>query len=156
MAEDYFQWLFTSAHPSHNEKVLEAVDHVVTPEVNYHLIQPYTAEEVKRALFQMHPSKSLGPDGMSPFFFQKYWHVVGGDVTNDVLSILHSGHFLRKMNYTHIVLIPKKNEPQYMSNFRPISLENVIPRIVSKVLAKQVESDFAKCDIRCPKCFCAR
>ena len=45
---------------------------------------------------------------------------------------------------------------EYQHHFRPISSENVIPRIVSKVLAKQVESDFAKCDIRCPKCFCAR
>ena len=117
MAKDYFQGLFTSAHPSHNERVLKAVDHMITPEMNHHLIQPYTAEEVKRALFQMHPSKSPGLDGMSPFFFQKYWHVVGGDVTNVVLSVLHSGHFLRKMNYTHIVLIPKKNELQYMSAF---------------------------------------
>ena len=139
VAKDYFQWLFTLAHPCYNERVLKAVDHVVTPKMNHHLIQPYTAEEVKRALFQMHPSKSPGLDGMSPFFFQKYWHVVGGDVTNAVLSVLHSGHFLRKMNYTHIVLIPKKNELQYMSAFCPISLENVISRIVSKVLANRLK-----------------
>ena len=53
-------------------KVLKAMDHMVTPEMNHHLIQPYIVEEVKRALFQMHPSKSLGSDDMSPFFFQKY------------------------------------------------------------------------------------
>ena len=41
------------------------------------------------------------------------------------------------MNYTHIVLIPKKNDPMYMANFRPISLENVISRIVSKVMANR-------------------
>ena len=43
------------------------------------------------------------------------------------------------MNYTHIALIPKKNEPQYMSDFRPISLENVISKIVSKVLANRLK-----------------
>ena len=72
VAEDYFQWLFSSAHPSHNERVLKAVDHMVTLKMNHHLSQPYTAKEVKRALFQMHPSKSLGSNDMSPFFFQKY------------------------------------------------------------------------------------
>ena len=98
MAEAYFQNLFTSTNPTNLEPVLDLVDRVVTPYMNHTLLQPYTPEEVKRALFQMHPSKSPGPDGISPFFFQKYWHIIGRDVTTVVLSILQSGHFLQKMN----------------------------------------------------------
>ena len=86
----------------------------------------------------MHPSKSPGPDGMSLFFFQKYWHIVGRDVIEAVLSVLNLGHFLHKMNHTHIVLVPKKNDPKYLSKFRPISLGNVISRIYSKILANQL------------------
>ena len=63
------------------------------------------------ALFSMHPSKSLGLDGISTLFFQKYWHIVGYDVTFVVLSVLHFGRPLKKMNFTHIVLILKKNDP---------------------------------------------
>ena len=59
----------------------------------------------------MHPSKSSGLDGKSPLFFQKYWHVVGGDVTEAVLSVLNLGHVLTKMNFTHILLILKKKDP---------------------------------------------
>ena len=121
------------------EPVLDSVDRVVTPDMNSTLLQPYTPDEVKQALFQMHPSKSHRPDGMSPFFFQKYWHIVGHDVTAVVLSVLTSGHFLHKMNYTHIVLIPKKNDPRCVSDFRPISLANVVSRIVSKVLANRLK-----------------
>ena len=54
------------------DPVLDLVDRVVTLDMNNTLLQPYTPDEVKQALFQMHPSKSPGPDGMSPFFFQKY------------------------------------------------------------------------------------
>ena len=92
--------------------VLNLVERVVTPEMNQSLLQNYTAKEVHRALFQMHPSNSPGPDGMSPFFFQKFWHIMGVDVTNAVLSVLHSGRMLHKMNFTHIVLILKKKMNQ--------------------------------------------
>ncbi|KAK9998306.1 hypothetical protein SO802_017909 [Lithocarpus litseifolius] len=121
------------------EPVLDSVDRVVTLDMNSTLLQPYTPDEVKQALFQMHPSKSPGPDGMSSFFFQKYWHIVGPDVTAAVLSVLTFGHFLHKINYSHIVLIPKKNDPRCVSDFRPISLANVVSRIVSKVLANRLK-----------------
>lgn len=38
------------------------------------------------------------------------------------------------MSYTHIVLVPKINEPKHVSDYRPISLGNVVSKIVSKVL----------------------
>ena len=103
--------------------------------MNNTLLQQYMPDEVKRALFHMHPSKSPGPDGMSLFFFQKYWHIMGNDVTAAVLSVLNSGHMLHKMNYTHIVLIPQYNDLKNVFDYRPISLGNVVFRIVSKLLA---------------------
>ena len=88
----------------------------------------------------MHPSKIPSPNGMSPFFFQKSWHVVGGNVTKAVLSKLNLGHVLTKMNFTHIVLIPKRKDPQTMLDYRPISRSNVVSRVVSKVLANRVKN----------------
>ena len=87
----------------------------------------------------MHPSISPDLDGMSPFFFQMYWNIVGDDVIEVVLSVLSSGHMLHKMNYTHIVLIPKINGPKHVADLRPIRLANVVFRIVSKVLANQLK-----------------
>ena len=76
---------------------------------------------------------------MSPFFFQKYWHIVGTNVANAILSILHSGHMLRKMNHTHIVLIPKKKDLKCISDYRPISLGNVVSWLLSKVIANHLK-----------------
>ena len=78
------------------------------------------SREVRKALFQMHPFKSPSPEH---------------NITTTVLSVLNSGHMLRKMNHAHIVLIPKKNDPTHMVDYRPISLANVISRIISKVIA---------------------
>ena len=87
----------------------------------------------------MHPSKSFEPNGMSPFFFQKYWSIVGPDVTLAILLVLNSRHILHKMNYTHIGLIPKKNDPKQMLDYRPISLGNLVPRVLSKVIANRLK-----------------
>ena len=76
---------------------------------------------------------------MSPFFFQKYWHIVGNDVIEAILSILRSAHMLKKMNHIHIVLIPKKKDPKYLADYRPISLSNVVSRIISKVIANRLK-----------------
>ena len=93
----------------------------------------------KQVLFQMQPSKSPESDGMPLFFFQKYWHIVGQDITIVVLSVFNSDHMLHKMKFTHIVLISKNNELKNMSDYWPISLGNVISRIVSKVVANRLK-----------------
>ena len=51
VAENYFQELVTSVSPSEMDIVLSSLDRVVTPEMNQSLLQPYTTEEVQRALF---------------------------------------------------------------------------------------------------------
>lgn len=140
VVERYFANLFSTSNPNIIDDIIESVEAVVNEDMNRTLLMPFSGEEVHKALFQMHPSKLSGPNGLSPFFFQKFWHIVGRDVTKAIVSVLNSGHFLRKMNFTHIELIPKKRKSESMSDFRPISLSNVISRLVSKVLANRVKT----------------
>ena len=72
IAKQYYTKLFTSTNPNNMDMVLNEVDKVVTDHMANSLTQPYTEEEVRVALFQMHPSKVPGMDGMFPFFFQKH------------------------------------------------------------------------------------
>ena len=140
IAMKYFQNIFTTSSPTRIEETVAAVNHVVSDEINQQLLLPYTSEEVRVALFQMHPSKAPGSDGMSSFFFQKYWHIMGSSVSTAVLSVLNSGKLLRKINLTYIALIQKKKSPEKMSDYRPISLCNVIYKIISKVIANRLKT----------------
>lgn len=70
---------------------MQAVQPCVSSTMNDFLITPYTNAEIKRASFQMHPSKSPGSDCMSPFFYRKYWHVVHHDVCLAVRYFLQTG-----------------------------------------------------------------
>uniref|UniRef100_A0A2N9GD29 Reverse transcriptase domain-containing protein n=1 Tax=Fagus sylvatica TaxID=28930 RepID=A0A2N9GD29_FAGSY len=93
ISEQYFKDIFTSSTPSRIEEAMEAVDRVVDPKMNRRLTRPFKFEEVQRAVFQMHPSKSPRPDDMSCFFFQKFWSIVGAEsafvpgrlITNNIL-----------------------------------------------------------------------
>ena len=104
------------------------------------LSRPYSVEEVKVVLFQMGPTKVPGPDGMNALFYQKFWHIVGNDVSSAVLDFLNSGIKIPEINYTHIVLIPKVKSLEKMTDFRPISLCNVIYKIISKVVANRLKT----------------
>ena len=139
IVDNYFTNIFASSNPHRIEDSLATMERKITQAMNQKLCAPYSAEEVRQALFQMHPSKSPGPDGMSCLFFQKIWHIINEDVVGAVLSVLHSGHVLRKINFTHVVLIPKINDPRSVSDYRPISLCNVIYKIISKVLANRLK-----------------
>ncbi|KAM1949581.1 hypothetical protein ACFX15_009620 [Malus domestica] len=98
-----------------------------------------STEEVREAVFQMQPSKASGPDGMNPFFFQKFWNIVGEDITNAIKNFQASGKLLKQINFTYVSLIPKTKQPEEVTQFRPISLCNVLFRIISKVLANRLK-----------------
>ena len=138
VAANYFDNLFTTGTCSQIDDCLNTMPYKLTPEMQQELTCDFIAEEIKDALFQMGPTKAPWPDGMNAFFFQKFWHVVGESVTNAVLDYFNSGVIDLAINHTDIVLIPKIKSPEKMSDFRPISLCNVIYKIISKVLANRI------------------
>ena len=87
----------------------------------------------------MHPKKSPGPNGMPPLFYQHFWSLLGECVTKAILDFLNLGIMPPKFNDTNIILIPKVKNPTKITEYRPISLSNVISRLASKVIANRLK-----------------
>ncbi|CAL9018508.1 unnamed protein product, partial [Prunus brigantina] len=87
---DYFTHLFTSSASGSKGEIIDAVESRVTPDMNNLLLTDYCDAEILEAIFQMYPTKAPGPDGMPPIVFQKYWHIVGSDVTRAIKDFLTS------------------------------------------------------------------
>ncbi|XP_074306080.1 uncharacterized protein LOC141641309 [Silene latifolia] len=104
------------------------------------LDRPFTAEEVRDAVFSIGDNKSPGIDGLTSAFFKRFWHTVEKHVTIAVLKFLNLGHILKEWNQTLITLVPKIANPETVSQLRPISLCNVLYKIASKCLAKRLRS----------------
>ncbi|XP_074374476.1 uncharacterized protein LOC141714880 [Apium graveolens] len=108
-------------------------------EQNRDLLIDVTSQEVKEAVFHMHPDKAPGPDGMTPAFFQKNWSVVGVEMTQMVRNFFQTGNLIDNINSTNIVLIPKKKNPTVLTELRPIALCNVAMKIITKVIANRMK-----------------
>ncbi len=117
LAIEYFEEIFSSHLCTDMDDTIQVVNQVVNLEMNQQMMSPFTKLEVKQVAFQMHPSKAPRPNGMSSFFFKKFWHITGGDVVHAMLSILNSGHMLQKINHSHIVLIPKRKNPKVVAAY---------------------------------------
>lgn len=139
LMNNFYTQLFSSSNPQVFERVLDGVQAVVGDEMRNALAQPYTSEEVGAAITEMAPLKAPSPNGMPFLFYQCYWSNVGMDITQAVLSSLNSSSILKSINHTFNTLIPKVQNPKRVMEFRPISLGNVIYKIVSKVIANHLK-----------------
>ncbi|KAL0388257.1 UNVERIFIED_CONTAM: hypothetical protein Sradi_2707500 [Sesamum radiatum] len=137
----HFEGLYASSRPRREDiaKGTDSLRLVVDASMAVDLLQPCTEVEVSKALFQIAPLKSPGPDGMSPIFFQHFWHIIGNDVIACVLNLLNNHVMPPGLNATHIVLIPKCKHLEFLSHFRPISLCNVVYKIASKARANRLK-----------------
>lgn len=97
--------------------------------------EPYSADEVHKALFSMAPWKAPGPDGFHAGFYQSNWNTVGAASISICLQILNGANSMGDINSNYIVLIPKKKNPRYVIEFWPISLCNVVAKVVAKTMA---------------------
>lgn len=138
---EHFAKLFTSTHPSYGqlENALRDMPKKVTEDMNEQLNQPFSEDEIVAALNQMHPTKTPGPDGLPAVFFQKHWNAVSERVISTCMHILNDGGNIAPLNHTYIALIPKITKPKRVVDFRPISLCNVIYRIIAKAIANRLK-----------------
>ncbi|XP_024010421.1 uncharacterized protein LOC112085439 [Eutrema salsugineum] len=139
VASKYFQDLFTSSQPTDPENALQYITEKVTNTSNQLLLMDPSESEIKEALFDINPDKALGPDGMTSKFYQKFWLDFRHDIVKLVKDFFASGSFDPRLNQTNICLIPKKEKPRAMTEFRPISLCNVSYKIISKLLYKRLK-----------------
>jgi retron-type reverse transcriptase len=96
--------------------------------------------EIDSIIKSLPSDKSPGPDGFNTNFIKKCWHIIAQDFYDLCEKFYHGEVCLRSINGSFIVLIPKKENPQKVGDYRPISLLNNSMKILMKLLANRLQS----------------
>lgn len=143
---DYFKNVYsTNNHNNTHANIYEVVKNRVTPEIFEALGHAYTAEEVRKYIFQLEGTSSPGMDEIPSCFYQHYWDIIGEDILSHTLNILNNndGRVIN-MNQTYKCLIPKKPNTLIHIDYFHISLCNVIPKMVTKTITNIIKPHLDK------------
>ncbi|KAK3192974.1 hypothetical protein Dsin_024284 [Dipteronia sinensis] len=99
----------------------------------------FSPEEIRIAVFDMAPTKAPDLDWSSGFVLSEVLAFCKQSHYKSLhICVLNEGHGLEEVNRTLITLIPKVKRTDKIKDFRPISLCNVLYKIVEKDLANRL------------------
>ena len=84
---------------------------------------------------EMNGDKAPDPDGFTLAFWQSCWEFVKEEIIEMFKEFYEHSSFLKSLNNTFLVLIPKKCGAEDLGDFRPISLLGGLYKLLAKVLA---------------------
>ena len=99
------------------------------------LMEEVSEEELKATLNSFQRDKILGPDGWTVEFFLARYDVIGRDLLQLVEETRINGILHLPLNSTFLALIPKKDNPESLEDYMPISLCNITYKVLTKVIA---------------------
>ena len=99
------------------------------------LEESFSEEEIWNAISCLNSDKAPGPDGFPIAFWIYSWEFVKNEVLGFFREFLDQGRFVKNLNASFLVLIPKKQTVEDFKDLRPISLVGGLYKILSKVLA---------------------
>jgi hypothetical protein len=94
---------------------------------------------VLRVIRSLQSDKALGPDGFTTRFLQVAWDIIQVDLmwAFDAFWRLDTRN-LHVVNYAALILLPKKERPTSIRDYRPISLIDMVGKLVLNVLANRL------------------
>ena len=105
---------------------------------------PFSEEEIHSALMVMNGDKAPSPDSFTMAFWQNCWDFVKEEVLEMFKEFHEQSSFIKSLNTTFLVLLPKKGGVEDLGDFRPISLLRGLDKLMAKVLANRLKKVIGK------------
>lgn len=103
------------------------------------LDEPFAKEEIDEVIKHLPSDKSTGPDGFNTDFVKACWPIIKEDFYELCFAFQAGEITLQSINGSYISMIPKIDNPETVSDFRPISLLNISIKVITKLLANRLQ-----------------
>lgn len=140
MERDFFQTLYAkkvdSALPdAYSSRITEQID-----DLDKAILEdPFTTEDLERALKSMANNKCPGSDGFPVEFYKRFWPSLGEWMLACFNTAFANGQLSPEQRRGLISLLPKKGKDKnYIKNWRPISLLNVDFKVLAKSISQRL------------------
>ncbi|GKV02020.1 hypothetical protein SLEP1_g14507 [Rubroshorea leprosula] len=104
------------------------------------LERPFSTEEIEEGLRGCEGTKAPGPDGYNFNFIKFAWSILKEDFVSFFNEFHSNGRLVRGLNSSFLTLIPKKNNPIELKDYRPINLIRCVYKLLAKVLANRLKA----------------
>ncbi|XP_072076475.1 uncharacterized protein [Arachis hypogaea] len=95
--------------------------------------------EIEAVIFNIGSLKAPGENGYPALFYKENWSLLKSSVCNYIQSLWRKPEAIRHINKILLTLTPKTNQPEFVSQFRPIALRNVIYKYLAKILVSKIK-----------------
>ena len=86
----------------------------------------------------MKPLQAPGVDGLHAQLFQSQWKIVGPSICKMIRNFFEGVAIDKALNKTTLVLIPKVDNPEVITEFRPINLCSVMYKVTTKIIVNRM------------------
>ncbi|XP_071694404.1 uncharacterized protein [Rutidosis leptorrhynchoides] len=90
----------------------------------------FTEREVLEAVKECNCLKAPSPDGFKFKFFYLYWDLIKNDLLKALSWFWKNCDTSKGCNALFVSLVPKKNDPMDLNDYRPISIRKVLPSVI--------------------------
>ena len=99
---------------------------------------PIEKKEIKDGLWALKAFRAPRSDGLHVGFYKRFWMITEKSVEEVVKEVFERGCVPFYLNKTLITLIPKHSGADSLRSFRPISLCNIVYKVISKIIVARL------------------
>jgi len=114
--------------------------HPRQPSTGSFKFSPTNTTETSSIILSLHLNAATGHDNIPISFIKPAHNILAPHISNIINTCIQNSYFPNSFKIGRVVPVPKKNTPNSLDDYRPITVLSCMSKIFEKVLANQIHT----------------